>query len=125
MEILHHIFFGCALLISHHLVSISYAIEPRVNVINLFHLSRRYEIIIHRLRIWESYGHLLRWEMPPRCLVCQVELTVEHILLHCVSCTNARDDFFFVTLTFLSVLSKVASRSIIDFIKESGFYSKI
>jgi len=54
---------------------------------------------------------------PHRCLTGQVELTVEHILLHCVSFTNARDDFFCVTVTSLSELfSKVASCSIIDYI---------
>jgi len=53
-------------------------------------------------------------------------LTVEHVLLHCVSFTNARDNCFCVTLTSMSELfSKVASRSIIYFIKETGFYRKI
>jgi len=42
-----------------------------------------------RLRIGCTYfthGHL-RGENPPRCSACQVDLTVEHILLHCVSFT--------------------------------------
>jgi len=73
--------------------------------------------------VW--HGHLLRGETTPRCLACQVELTVEHILLHCVSFTNAHDHFFCVTLTSASELfSKVASRSIINFIKETGFNRK-
>jgi len=104
-------------------------IEPRVNVINLFRLPRRNEIIIHRLRIGHTYlthGHLLRGETHPRCLACQVDLTVEHVLLHCVSFTNARDNCFCLTLTSMSELfSKVASRSINNFIKETGFYRKI
>jgi len=81
---------------------------PRVNVINMLYvirLPRRYEICIHRLRIGHTYlthGHLLRGETPPHCLACQVDLTVEHILLHCVSFTNARDDCFCVTLTSMS-----------------------
>jgi len=55
-----------------------------------------------------------------------MDLTVEHVLLHCVPFTNARDNCFCVTLTFMSELfSKVASRSVIDFIKETGFYHKI
>jgi len=39
-----------------------HSIEPRVNVINMFRLPRRDEIIIHRLRIGKTYlthGHLL------------------------------------------------------------------
>jgi len=38
-----------------------HSIEPRVNVINMFRLPRRDEIIIHRLRIGHTYlthGHL-------------------------------------------------------------------
>jgi len=59
-------------------------------------------------------------------LACQVDLTVEHVLLHWVSFTYARDNLLCVTLTSMSELfSKVASRFIIDFIKGTGFYRKI
>jgi secreted Zn-dependent insulinase-like peptidase len=52
-----------------------------------------------------------------------MELTVEHILLQCASFTKARDDFFSVTVTSLSELfSKVAPRSLIDYIKETGWF---
>jgi len=34
-----------------------------------------------------------REDSPSRCLACQVDLTVEFVLLHCVSFTNARDNF--------------------------------
>jgi len=58
-------------------------------------------------------------------LAYQVNLTVEHVLFHCVSFTNARDDLFCVTLISMSELfSKVASRSIINIIKETGFIVK-
>jgi len=76
------------------------SIEPGVNVINMLRLPRRYEIIIHRLRIRHTYlthGHLLRGVTPPRCLACQVDLTVNHALLHCVSFINALDNFVCVT----------------------------
>jgi len=52
-------------------------------------------------------------------LACEVDLTVEHVLLHCVSFINSRDNCFCVTLTSMSELfSKVASRSLmkLDFI---------
>jgi len=55
-----------------------------------------------------------------------VDLTVEDVLLHCVSFANARDNIFSVILTSMSELFwKVALRSIIDFIKETGFDRKI
>jgi len=60
-------------------------------------------------------------------LACQVDFTVKHALFHCVSFTNAGDDFVCVTnLTSMSELfSKVASRSIINFVKETGIFCKI
>ena len=84
-----------------------------MNVFNLYRLPRRDEIIIHRLRIGHSFlthGHLLRGETCPRCSACDVDLTVEHILLHCISFAIARDHSFEVTVTTLSELfSKVSS----------------
>jgi len=61
----------------------------------------------------------------PRFLTFQVELIVEHILLHCVfyKCSWL---FFCVTVISLSTLFlKFASRSIIDYINETGFYCNI
>jgi len=84
-------------------------IEPRVNVIDT-HILRMDIYFVGSLPLG----------------ACQVDLTVEHILLHCVSFTNARDNCFCLTLTSMSELfSKIASRSIINFIKETGFYRKI
>jgi len=106
-----------------------HAIEPNVNVFNLYRLPRRDEIIIHRLRIGHTFlthGHLLRGDTPPGCSICSVDLTVEHILLHCVSFASGRELFFNEKVTTLSELfSKVSSRSIIDFIKKTGLYRKI
>jgi len=75
------------------------------NVFNMLRSPRRDKIIIHKLRIGHTYlmhGHLglLRGETPPRCLACQVDLTVEHVLLHRVSFTSARDDFFLCYFDF-------------------------
>ena len=59
-------------------------------------------------------------------LACDVDLTIEHILLHCVSFAIARDHSFNMTVTTLPELfSKVSSRSIIEFIKKTGLYRKI
>jgi len=43
------------------------------------------------------HGHLLQGETPPRCLACQVDLTVEHILLHCVNISQS--DTFLIDQT--------------------------
>jgi len=88
----------------------------------LFRLPHRDEIIIHKLRIGHTYfiaWTLIRGETPPQCLACQVV----YILLHCVSFTNAHVDFFCVT-SKSELFLKVASRSIIDSIKELDFIVK-
>jgi len=65
-----------------------------------------------------SYTHLFPLRSPA-CSACQVELTVEHILPYCVYIIyNARDGFS-------SVFGIISESSIIDFIKETGFYRKI
>jgi hypothetical protein len=91
-----------------------HAIDPKVNVFNLYRLPRRDEIIVHQLRIGHSFlthDHLLRGETFPRCSACDVELTVEHILLHCVSFAISRGHYFNTTVTTLSELfSKVSFR---------------
>ena len=90
-----------------------------MNVFNLYRLPRQDENIIHRLRIGHSiltHDHLLRGETCPRCSACDVDLTVEHILLHCVSFAIAGDHSFNMTVTTLpGLFSKVSSRSIIEF----------
>ena len=48
--------------------------------------SRRQEVVLCRLRVGHTYGthgYLLRGEERPMCLVCNVPVTVAHILLTC------------------------------------------
>ena len=80
---------------------------------NLYRLPRRDEMRIHRLRIGHSFithGHLLRGETCPRCSACDVDLTVEHILLHRVSFAIARDHSFNMTVTTLSEWVSLSDR---------------
>jgi len=103
-----------------------HAIEPRVNVINLFHLPH-WNDIIHKWRIWHTYlmhWHLLRGETSPQCLNCQVELTIEHIFfLYLLQMLVM--NFFVLLWPLCQNCFEVASRSIVDFIKETGFYRTI
>jgi len=83
-----------------------HVIELRVNLMNLCRLPWD-EITIHRLRIGHTYlthGHLLRGETRPRCLPCHVELTVEHILLHFLSCYKCSWWYFLSYFDFISEL---------------------
>jgi len=82
--------------------------------------------ICDKYSLVKNWAHIsYAWTLTSRGVACLVVLTVEHGLLHCVSFTNARDNCFCVTLTFMSELfSKVASRSIIDFVKQTRFFVK-
>jgi len=104
-----------------------HAIEPTVYETKSYRLPRRDEIIIHRLRIgytFLTHGYLLKKDSPPQCSACQTQLTVEHVLLHCQTWNAIRANYF--TATNLSELfNNVSSRSIVDFIKEIGFYRRI
>ena len=98
-----------------------HAVEPTVNKYNSYRLPRRDEIIIHRLRIGHihlTHGHLLKRESPPQCGSCQVELTVEHILVHCTKFKRIRDNFYSVT-SMSELFSKVTLYFIISFIKKN------
>jgi kelch-like protein 2/3 len=104
-----------------------HAIEPTVTIVKSYRLPRRDEIIIHRLRIGHTFlthGHLLKRDSPPQCSVCQTQLTVEHILVHCPTWNAIRANHFTVTNLF-DLFSTVTSRRIVDFIKEIGFYRRI
>jgi len=59
---------------------------------------------IHSLtKFWHTYLTMDTSynESPSRCSVCQVELTVEHILHHCLSFTNVCEGFVLYLLSQL------------------------
>jgi len=104
-----------------------HSIEQDVKGAKTYHLPRRDECIIHRLRIGHTHfthAFLLRNEDPPECIACQLPLTVEHILLNCVDFMFIRNKYFTCT-TLAELFSSVPSRTIVDFIKEIGLYHKI
>ena len=69
-------------------------IRPSVGMwISSSNPSRRYEIILTRLRIGHTritHGFLFEGGRPPECDHCQVQLTVEHILVDCRKYVNQR-----------------------------------
>ena len=104
-----------------------HAIEPSVNITRMYHLPRRDEIIIHRLRIGHTFlthGYLLKRHSPPQCCACQTQLTVEHVLLHCVTWNVIRANYFKVS-SLSELFNKIAPQCIIGFLKEIGIYRRI
>ena len=58
-------------------------------------LTRREQVVITRLRIGHTrltHVHLLKREPPPQCDMCQSDVTVAHVLLHCAKYNLERQD---------------------------------
>jgi hypothetical protein len=74
-----------------------FKIQPVIKSFVVNRLPRGDEILIHRLRVGHTYlnhSYLLRCETPPECNVCQVRLTVKHLLLSCCKQTPVRWKFY-------------------------------
>jgi len=97
--------------------STSYMQWTRVNVINLFSLSREVEIIIHRLGT--DISHLDTYYEGNSALVLayRVKLTVEHIWFHCVSIILCYFDLYVWIVFWKSHhVQQLMSSQILDFI---------
>ena len=104
-----------------------HGIEPTVKYAKSYKLPRRDELIIHRLRIGHTHlthAFILNRDDPPECISCQTPLTVEHILLNCAEFMQIRESYYTCD-TLAELFSTVPPRTIVEFIKEIGFYQKI
>jgi ribonuclease HI len=104
-----------------------HSIEPKLKIPKPYHLPRRDELLIHRLRIGHTHlthAYLLKREKPPECIPCQLPLTVEHILLHCIDFNLVRQKYYSVT-TLTELFNSVEPKTIISFIKEIDLYGKL
>ena len=63
-------------------------------------------------------------EDQPRCAYCDCALTVVHILLECPNYSIVRQRYFSAT-TLKDLFETVKTHTILDFIKEIGFYNRI
>jgi len=89
--------------------------------------SRRDAVIIHRLRIGHTrltHSYLLSGTDQPECLACHCPLTVEHILIECPALTSSRNKYFTAS-SMKDLFDNVGARNIINFIKQSHFYSTV
>ena len=98
-----------------------HATEPMVNSTKSTTKSLlpcRDEIIIHRLRIGHTFlthDHLLKKENTPHCSACQTQLTVEHVLLLCLTWNAILNNNFTVT-NLLDLFDQVICRCIVGFL---------
>jgi len=71
-----------------------------------------------------SHSYLFNRADQPRCTYCDCALTVVHMLLECPHYSIVRQRYFSVT-TLKDIFETVITHTILDFIKEIGFYNRI
>ena len=87
-------------------------------------------VLINRLRIGRTgqsrltNSYLLKRESQPVCEACHSPITVKHILVDCTRYSAARQRYFGVA-ALKDVFENVASRNIIAYVKDIGFYNRI
>jgi len=90
-------------------------------------LSRRDEVVINRLRIGHTrctHSYLLTGADQPECTTCQCRLTVKHILVDCFDFIDTHGKHF-VASSMEELYRTTDVHNIVDFTKETHFYSKL
>ena len=107
-----------------------YEIMPSIKAFETFNLSRKDEVIIHRIRIGHTrLTHRYLMEDPlkrqPVCNFCYLDdLTIKHIFVDCLHFHNIRRHFFRVP-DMRCLFEQVPLRTIIAFLKSANLYDQI
>lgn len=89
--------------------------------------TRKEETTMHRIRIGHTYlshKHLLLGEEPPQCEHCNVQLTVEHLLIHCTLYNRERLNFFNAN-NLTQLFQEVNPSVIIQYLKAINLFDKL
>ena len=83
--------------------------------------------VLNRLHIGHSYlthSFILRKEEAPVCVVCNVVLTVKHILIECADLLETRKKYF-EEKSLHSLFRNVIPEVVFDFLREIGVFYKV
>ena len=102
-----------------------FEIMPVIGEFNVNNLSRKEQVIVHRIRIGHTrltHSHLME-NIPdaPMCNFCNETLTVKHFMLFCQRYSNIRRRFFNVQ-DMKELFEQVSLRTILSYIKAIGLY---
>nr|XP_042902786.1 uncharacterized protein LOC122270226 [Parasteatoda tepidariorum] len=104
-------------------------IYPNLDNCKTFTVDRKTQTLINRLRIGHTrftHMHLLVAEPAPSCTLCQVDISIKHILTNCRRFKYLRKKLFGRFYPNLSsLLSDPIHHNLIKFIKTIGLYSLI
>jgi len=104
-----------------------HSIKPTLGYVSYSHLGRRDAVTLRRLCIGHtrfSHSYLLNQDDQTRCTYFDCALTVVHMLLECPHYSIVRQRYFSVTI-LRDLFETVNTHTILDFIKEIGFYNRI
>ena len=85
------------------------------------------ETVLRRCRIGHTfYTHslILKGEDRPRCVGCDEDITVKHILFDCVDFSDQRSKFY-SSPNLKHLFTQVPGHQILSFLKAIGLYGKI
>ena len=102
-----------------------YEMMPLIGEFNVSSLSRREQVIIHRIRIGHTrltHSYLMEERPAPFCEFCDDEmLTVKHIMIHCSHYSAVRRRYYNVH-DMRELFNMVSLRKIISFLKEAQLF---
>ena len=104
-----------------------YSVQPAVGRSVSSSLGRYDSVLINCLQIGHTRltnSYLLKGESRPVCEACHSSLTVKHFLVDCIRYSAARQRYFGLD-TLKDIFENVASRNIIGYVKDIGFYNRI
>ena len=103
-------------------------IIPEIRPFYINSLSRRDEVVIHRIRIGHTrltHKHLMENRNEPWCNFCYMDsLTVEHLLIECGHFSRTRHNHYRAT-DMRDLFERIPLRHIISFLKEANLYNDI
>ena len=105
-------------------------IVPTITPFYINNLSRKDEVIIHRLRIGHTrltQKYLIEdplQRLPPCNFCYEEDLTVHHLLIECQHFARIRSRYYSAT-SLKDLFERFSSKHIIEFVKQTGLYNKI
>ena len=89
--------------------------------------SRKEQTVLTRLHTGHSYlthGHLLRGERAPRCVSCDVQITIKHLLLDCREMHDIRHKHFTAS-SMKTLFRDVPPDTIFQFLREAHIFNRL
>ena len=104
-----------------------YEIMPKLQPRRPLRLIRRDSAVFTRLKIGHAYvatAHLIRGEQPPVCDVCNVGLTIKHLLTNCKKYQDVRKKHYRCT-KLKDIFDVVEPHRVLNYIKEIKLFDKM